>query len=215
MISDHPVHFVSREQAISLQRDLAPKVIKEDQPAFKARLFCGMDVAYNEDIAFVSAVVWDIDHDRIVEKIRAVEQVTVSYVPGLLGFREGPLLLKIAGSLQSSPDIFMIDGQGVAHPRRCGLACQFGLAIDEPTIGVAKTLLYGRPKGEAIVDPDRDEIGRIIRTPNGKKFYVSVGHRVSLETASNLVKASLRNDHPYPLRQAHFDSVELKGSNTR
>ena len=212
MISDQPVHFINREQAISLQRDLAANVIKEDRPTFRAQLLCGIDVAYKGDTAFVSAVVWDIDHDRIVEKSHSIDHASVSYLPGLLGFREGPLLLRIAKSLQSRPNVFMIDGQGVAHPRRCGLACQFGLAEDKPTIGVAKSLLYGRVDKESIVDPDGDEIGRIIKSRNGRKFYVSVGHRISLETASKLVKASLRDNHPYPLRQAHLDSVEMKGT---
>ena len=215
MISNQPVHFISRQQAISLQRDLAGKVIDEDQPGFIARLLCGMDVAYKEDAAFVSAFVWDSDQDRTVEKVQAVQHASVSYLPGLLGFREGPLLLKIYQKLKSYPDVFMIDGQGAAHPRRCGLACQFGLATDKPTIGVAKSLLYGRPEGESILDPGGDEIGRIVKTANGKKFYVSVGHKISLETATRLVTASLRNNHPYPLRQAHFDSVEMKGSATR
>lgn len=206
------MHFVSRQQAISLQRDLAPKVIDEDQPGFKARLFCGIDVAYKEDTAFVAAVVWDSDQNRTVEKVQAVERALVSYLPGLLGFREGPLLLKISEKLKSYPDVFMVDGQGVAHPRRCGLACQFGLAKDKPTIGVAKSLLYGRLEGESILDPDGDEIGRIVKTASGKKFYVSVGNRVSLETSASLVNASLRDNHPYPLRQAHFESLEMKGS---
>ena len=170
-----------------------------------------MDVAYDDEQAFVTAVVWDLEHDHVAERVSCIDHTSVPYIPGLLGFREGPLLLKIAQKLHLRPDVFMIDGQGVAHPRRCGLACQFGLATGKPTIGIAKSLLYGKPDEGMIVDPEGHDIGKIISTSRGKKFFVSVGHRISLGTASQVVENCLRDGHPAPLRQAHLDSVELKG----
>lgn len=173
-----------------------------------------MDVAYGDKHAFVTAVVWDLEHDRVAERVNCIDHTSVPYIPGLLGFREGPLLLRIAQKLHSIPDVFMIDGQGVAHPRRCGLACQFGLATGKPTIGIAKSLLYGKPDEGMIVDPEGHAIGKIICTSLGKKFFVSVGHKISLGTASQVVDNCLRDGHPAPLRQAHLDSVELKGRMT-
>ena len=211
LISKAPFRFISRDQAILLQRELAPQVIGCDDPFFKARLLCGMDVAYDNEQAFVTAVVWDLGHDQVAERVNCIDQTSVPYIPGLLGFREGPLLLKVVEKLHSTPDVFMVDGQGVAHPRRCGLACQFGLATGEPTIGIAKSLLYGRPDEGMIVDSERHDIGKIISTSRGKQFFVSVGHRISLGTASQVVENCLRDGHPAPLRQAHLDSVELKG----
>ena len=211
MISEAPFRFVSRDQAILLQREMAPQVIGSDDPYVKVRLLCGMDVAYSDERAFVAAVVWDLEHDRVAERVNCVDHAPVPYIPGLLGFREGPLLLRIAQKLHSTPDVFMIDGQGVAHPRRCGLACQFGLATDKPTIGIAKSLLYGKSDRGMIVDPEAHVLGKIISTSHGRKFYVSVGHRISLGTAFQVVEKSLRDGHPAPLRLAHLDSVELKG----
>lgn len=169
-----------------------------------------MDVAYSDDTAFVSAVVCDSERGQVVEKANLIAHASVPYFPGLLGFREGPLLLRVAEGLKTQPEVFMVDGHGVAHPRRCGLACQFGLATGAPTIGVAKSLLYGRLKDGTIVDPDENEIGRIVNTAQGRKFYVSVGHKISLDTATLLVEKSLRDGHPAPLRHAHLDSVALK-----
>ena len=211
MNSEAPFRFVSRDQAIALQREMAPQLIGCDDQFFKARLLCGMDVAYSDEDAFGAAVVWDLEHDTVAERVHCVDHTSVPYIPGLLGFREGPPLLRIAEKLHSTPDVFMIDGQGVAHPRRCGLACQFGLATGRSTIGVAKSLLYGKPQQEMIVDPEGHAIGKIVSTSHGRKFYVSVGHRISLRTASQVVEKCLRDGHPAPLRLAHLDSVELKG----
>ena len=138
-----------------------------------------------------------------------MDNVSTKYVPGFLGFREGPLIVGIAENVRTRPDVFLIDGQGVAHPRKFGLACHVGLALDQPTIGVAKSRLYGRSDDNKILDPGGEVIGRIL-TADSRKFYVSVGHRISLETASHLVEKSLVNGHPAPLRQAHIESIRAK-----
>jgi deoxyribonuclease V len=200
---------VDTEQAISLQRDMSTRVKCVDEPNFEPRFLCGMDAAYQGDTAFVAAAVWDLESMKIVETSAMVESVSTKYVPGFLGFREGPLLARIANKIQSSADVFLIDGQGVAHPRKFGLACHVGLALDKPTIGVAKSRLYGTSDDRKIVDSDRRVIGTIL-TARNRKFYVSVGHRISLETASNLVEKCMVNGHPSPLRQAHLESIRAK-----
>jgi deoxyribonuclease V len=200
---------VDTEQAISLQRDLSTRVECVDDSNFDPRFLCGMDATYDGDTAFVAAAVWDLESMKIVETAGNVDSVSNKYVPGFLGFREGPLLARIANKIRSRPDAYLIDGQGVAHPRKFGLACHVGLALDKPTIGVAKSRLYGTSDDRKIVDPDGEVIGRILTTRN-RKFYVSVGHRISLETASNLVEKCMVNGHPVPLRYAHLESIRAK-----
>lgn len=214
MISEELFQFVDRDHAASVQRDLSTGVKQIDDPDFEPRFLCGMDVAYDGNNAFVAAAVWDASNSKIVETAAMVNRVTTGYVPGFLGFREGPSLVRIAEKLRVGPDVFLIDGQGVAHPRKFGLACHVGLALDKPTIGVAKSRLYGRTDRSKILDPEGGVIGRIL-TAGTRKFYVSVGHRISLETASDLVEKSIVNGHPSPLRQAHLESIRAKqgGSN--
>jgi deoxyribonuclease V len=202
---------VDTDHAISLQRALSTRIKCIDDPNFEPRLLCGMDAAYEGDSAFVAAAVWEVKNMRIVETAVVVDSVSTRYVPGFLGFREGPLLVRIAQKIRLRPDVFLIDGQGVAHPRKFGLACHVGLALDKPTIGVAKSRLYGRSDDSKIVDPNGRVIGKVITAQN-RKYYVSVGHRISLKTASDLVQKCIVNGHPSPLRQAHLESNRAKGS---
>ncbi len=209
MISEKFFQFVDADHAVSLQRDLSTRVKRIDDRDFEPRFLCGMDVAYHGDTAFAAAAVWDATNTKIVETATTVNSVLTRYVPGFLGFREGPLLVRVAEKLRVRPDVFLIDGQGVAHPRKFGLACHVGLALDKPTIGVAKSRLYGRSDQGKILDPGGEIIGRIL-TAGNRKFYVSVGHRISLETASDLVEKSIVKGHPSPLRQAHLESIRAK-----
>ena len=206
--------FVDTDHAASTQRRLSSRVKSIDDPNFEPRFLCGVDVAYNGDTAFAAAAIFDMTNAEFIETATIVDKVSTKYVPGFLGFREGPLLVRIVEEVRARPDVFLIDGQGVAHPRRFGLACHVGLALDKPTIGVAKSRLYGRTDESKILDPRGEVIGRIVIADN-RKFYVSVGNRISLETASQLVEKSLVNGYPAPLRQAHFESIRAKkgGSN--
>jgi deoxyribonuclease V len=213
LTSEKLFQFVDTDQAASLQRDLSTRVRCIDDPSFDPRYFCGIDAAYVENIAFVAASILDARNMKIVETTTLVEGVPTKYVPGFLGFREGPLVVKIAKKLQHRSDVFLIDGQGFAHPRKFGLACHVGLALDRPTIGVAKSRLYGREDDGRLLSPDREVIGRILRA-HDRKFYVSVGHRISLDTATDIVEKSIVNDHPSPLRQAHLESIRAKRSSS-
>ncbi len=209
MTAEKLFQFVDTDHAASLQRDLSTRVKCVDDSNFEPRYLCGMDAAYEGDTAFVAASVWDLTKTKIIETTTFVDGVSTRYVPGFLGFREGPLLVRIVEKIRQKPDVFLVDGQGVAHPRRFGLACHVGLALNRPTIGVAKSRLYGKSNESNILDPAGEVIGRIL-TARDRKFYVSVGHRISLETASNVVEKSIVNGHPSPLRQAHLESIRSK-----
>ncbi len=209
MTAEKLFQFVNKDHAASLQRDLSRCVKCVDDPNFEPRYLCGIDAAYEGDTAFVAASIWDATNMEIIETATILDRVSTKYVPGFLGFREGPLVAKIAEKIRQKPDVFFIDGQGVAHPRRFGLACHVGLALDRPTIGVAKSRLYGKSDDSKILNPEGEVIGRILTAQN-RKFYVSVGHRISLETASNVVEKSIVNGHPSPLRQAHLESIRAK-----
>jgi deoxyribonuclease V len=209
LTSEEFFHFVDTDHAASIQRKLSARIKSVDDSGFEPRHWCGMDAAYDHDTAFVAAAVWDQTSKRIVETTSAVDTVRTRYIPGFLGFREGPLLVRIAKKLRTKPDVFLIDGQGLAHPRRFGLACHVGLMMDKPTIGVAKSRLYGKPEDSNIVDPEGKVVGRILAAGH-RKFYVSVGHRISLETASDLVEKCIENGHPSPLREAHLQSIRAK-----
>jgi deoxyribonuclease V len=209
LTSEEFFHFVDTDHAASIQRKLSARIKSIDDSDFEPRYWCGMDAAYDHDTAFVAAAVWDKMSKRIVETTSAVDKVPTRYIPGFLGFREGPLLVRIAEKLRTRPDVFLIDGQGFAHPRRFGLACHVGLVMDKPTIGVAKSRLYGKPEDSNIVDHEGRVVGRILAAGH-RKFYVSVGHRISLKTASDLVQKCIVNGHPSPLREAHLEAIRAK-----
>jgi deoxyribonuclease V len=139
--------------------------------------------------------------------------VTFPYVPGLLSFREAPVVLEACERLQLSPDLFIVDGQGIAHPRRLGLASHLGLCFDRPTIGCAKSILVGRhaPVGPEVGDAaemvDRGEVvGLALRTKSGvKPVYVSIGSGIDLSSAATWVLRCSRGYRlPEPQRQAHL-----------
>ncbi|MBN2559879.1 MAG: endonuclease V [Phycisphaerae bacterium] len=142
-------------QAIRLQRRLAGE-IRHQQLICLPRHVAGGDVAFHPDGSRMIAgwVVWDINTETVVDTALAVRPVRFPYVPGLLSFREAPALIAAARKLEIEPDVFMLDGQGLAHPRRFGLACHIGLLIDRPSLGCAKTRLCGTP---AAIEPPSTE----------------------------------------------------------
>jgi deoxyribonuclease V len=147
--------------------------------------------------------------------------VSFPYIPGLLSFREVPAALAALEALPAAPDLILCDGQGIAHPRRCGLASHLGLLARTPSIGVAKTRLVGEHRAPAArrgawapLVHRGERIGAVLRTRAGvKPVYVSIGHRVSLATALRLVMACTRRYRiPEPLRWAHrLASGEARG----
>jgi deoxyribonuclease V len=164
-------------------------------------------------------VVLSADTGVLVEAQTAVADTPFPYVPGLLTFREGPVLLEAFAKVESDPDAVIFDGQGVAHPRRIGLAAHMGLWLDKPCIGCAKTRLIGtyREPGKrpGAVRPllDGDEvIGHVVRTKKKvKPLFVSVRHRIDLASAVRVVLGCCRGYRiPEPTRQAHLHVNALR-----
>lgn len=205
--------FVDSNQATRLQHNLAKRVRSTNPPSFRPHLACGMDVAYQDEVAFATGAVCDLKTHAVVETAELVGKTPHHYVPGFLAFREGPLLVRIARELNVKPDVFLIDGHGVSHPRRFGIASHVGLALDKPTIGVAKSLLYGKVIDDSVVAPDGQIVGKVLTSTRGKKYFVSVGHRISLDTAVKTVHESMLDGFPAPLRRAHLDSITYKQRN--
>ncbi|MCC7492518.1 MAG: deoxyribonuclease V [Fimbriimonadaceae bacterium] len=177
------------------------------------RLVAGADLAYAHDgRCWAALVVVDASTLETVEAQVATAVATFPYVPGLLSFRELPALALAWEQLRARPDVLLCDGQGYAHPRRCGLACHAGLLFDVPSLGCAKTRLIGEhpalgpEPGEQVPLCDGDElIGAVLRTRRGcRPLYLSTGHRVTLPDAVALVQRLLtRYRQPEPTRRAH------------
>lgn len=202
--------------AIALQTAWAPKVVREDFLG-EVRMVAGVDVAYEEggERVYAAVAALDVATLDVVESAIAVSVARFPYVPGLFSFRELPPLLDALGQLQSVPDLIVCDGQGLAHPRRFGLACHLGVLLDVPTIGCGKTPLIA--PGTTLPDPvdtrrgattaliDGGEIvGCALRTQdNVKPLYVSIGHRISLPTACEwILKLSPKFRLPETTRMA-------------
>ncbi|MFI0463942.1 endonuclease V [Saccharopolyspora sp. 5N102] len=182
-------------EAIAIQEKLRPLVRFDGEPA-EVRTAAGLDVAYRDDSGgLVAAVtVVDVATLSVVDSIVVPGETDFPYVPGLFAFREAPSLLRALSGLSVVPDVLVCDGQGLAHPRRFGLACHLGVLTDLPSIGVGKTAM-GRyePPGEARgawspLRMDDEVVGRALRTQRGvKPVFVSVGHRYTLDGACDLV----------------------------
>ena len=200
-------------KAVKLQQRLALRVVKENRLG-SVRRVAGVDVAYHERIGrqIAAAVVLDADSLETLECATAAETLRRAYVPGLFAFRELPTIMQALARIHSTPDLILCDGQGIAHPRRFGLASHLGVLMQIPVIGCAKTRLVGQapPPGPARGDhtwltQDGEVIGCALRSQDRiKPVYVSIGHRISLETAIKwILRFSPRYRVPEPIRQAH------------
>ena len=205
-------------EAIALQKELAKRVIREDQLG-EVRTIAGVDMAINEQngMARAAVVLLSFPELEILERHVYEEPVRMAYVPGLLSFREIPCILGAFARLKQQPDLVMVDGQGIAHPRRLGIASHLGLWINLPTIGCAKSILVGSHPalgdevGSWVPLKDRGEIiGAVLRTRSHvKPMIISLGHRISLETSIHYVLACSKGYRlPEPTRQADKLSKE-------
>ena len=204
---------VSTSQAIALQKQLASRVsLDEMSGAF--RYIAGVDVSTSRwhEEGTAAVVVLNYPEFELLEEKRVRGRIDFPYVPGLLSFREAPLILEAFEQLTITPDLVLVDGQGIAHPRRFGIAAHLGLFLDVPTIGCAKSRLcgtYEEPGTEAgssteLLDED-EVIGEVVRTRKGTKpVYVSVGYKISLQQAVRWVLMCCRGFRlPEPTRLAH------------
>ncbi len=182
--------------AVQLQRRLSAKVIRRDRLR-QVKYVAGVDVAYAEDDNqhFAAVALFDARSLALLESSTARQRAAFPYISGLLAFRELPAVVKALESLHRIPDLTICDGQGLAHPRRFGLACHLGVLFDMPTIGCSKSRLWGRAqavapcRGSRAPLTDKGEIiGAVLRTrDNVKPVYVSIGHRVCLQTACDWI----------------------------
>ena len=218
---------LSYSRAREVQADLACKV--EFTPLKKGpKLIAGIDCAFSKDgeRIFAAVIVLRLPQFELVEMVNAARKVTFPYIPGLLSFREAPVCIAAVEKLQNQPDLFIIDGQGIAHPRRLGLAAHLGLFLDQPTIGCAKSRLTGTyeepplEKGSYCLLKDEkrkqksqpETIGAVVRTrSNVKPVFVSVGHKCLLEDAVRVVRdCSVKYRQPEPTPLAHPAGSRLK-----
>jgi len=205
---------VSVGQAMEMQLDLA-RHVETDCEVADPVLIAGVDISSPRvrGLARAAVVVLSYPDLRMVE-VRAVEgEISFPYVPGLLSFRECPLILAACEELMNAPDLILVDGQGIAHPRRLGLAAHLGLFLDKPTIGCAKSILCGRHDAlgdgrgsHAELFDKGDCVGAALRTRSGvKPIYVSVGHKIDLASALQWVIECCRGHRlPEPTRLAHL-----------
>jgi len=216
-----PVQFDSKfsvAAAHAMQRRLAKQVTREDKLPEKIRFVAGVDVAYVGKISIGVATVLNYDSLALLESKAAHVKAQFPYIPTLLSFREISPTLSAIEKLETQPNVFLVDAQGIAHPYRLGFASHLGLIIDKPTIGVAKSILCG--EAEKMTDEgwapliDRGEVvGAAVMSKAGwKPLYVSVGHKVSLERAIEIVKHCIRTHRiPEPILAAHKIANEEKG----
>ena len=204
---------LSTSQAIELQHQLAAEVSRKSEVT-DPRFIAGVDISArrDEEMATGTAVVLSYPELEVVETKVARGRLDFPYIPGLLSFRELPLTLAALEQLSITPDLILVDGQGIAHPRRFGIASHLGLFLDIPTIGCAKSLLCGSHEipgdapGSYAEITDKDEtIGAVLRTkPGVKPVYVSIGHKIDLPTAIHWVMKCCRGYRlPEPTRLAH------------
>lgn len=200
----------SAAEARRLQERLRAQVITEDQLGVVRRV-AGVDAHYDAGHVWAAVVVMTLPDLATVESALIHRALTFPYVPGLLAFREAPAILEALHRLSERPDLLLVDGQGLAHPRRFGLACHLGVLADVPTIGVAKSRLVGTheepgiERGAWLPLVDRGEtIGAVLRTRRAvRPVFLSVGHRVGLETAVDFVlRCTSRFRLPDPIRAA-------------
>ena len=201
-------------KAVEFQSRIGP-FIPGKAKGRKFRTVCGLDISYSKgsDLVFAAAALFSYPDMKLIEERNIMGRETFPYIPGLLAFRELPVLLEAFARLTRTPDLILVDGQGLAHPRRFGIACHLGLLLDLPTIGCAKSRLVGthgmigEEVGSQVEVVDGGQVvGMAVRTrPGSKPIYVSVGHKVDLAAAVGLVLACIRGYRlPEPTRLAHL-----------
>jgi len=213
---EHPHPWqVDYRTAVAIQEDLRRRLVLKDRAPRKIRRIAGADISSSRDDnrAYAAVIVLDAETLETLEEVSCAGEVVFPYIPGLLTFREGPILLDAFRKLSSDPDAILFDGQGIAHPRGLGLAAHMGVLLDLPAVGCAKTRLIGtfaepgwrRGSRSPLLHEGR-EIGAVLRTRDGvKPLFVSPGHKVSLDRAVEIVLACTgRYRIAEPIRRAHM-----------
>jgi len=208
----------SVKKAHAMQLHLSKRVIKEDELPETIHYVAGIDVAYTKNYSIGAVAVLDYASLSVVETKTAPVKTRFPYIPTLLSFREILPSMRAIAKLKTQPDVFLVDGQGIAHPYRLGFASHLGLKLDRPTIGVAKGLLCGQVqsvnKEGWMLIIDKDEIiGAAVGKKGEKPIFVSIGHKISLERAIDIVmNCTLRYRIPEPIRLAHAIANQEKNT---
>ncbi|NWJ95888.1 MAG: deoxyribonuclease V [Chloroflexi bacterium] len=205
---------ISIEKAIEIQQYLSPQIeIGEKINLCEIKTVAGFDVSYKNNYGKAAIVVFSFPEMVLLDQIVVVSPIIFPYIPGLLSFREGPIILAAIEKLKNLPDLLIFDGQGYAHPRRFGLASHMGLYLNRPSIGCAKTRLignYNEPGSNVgdysyLYDSETLEIiGAVVRTKqNVKPLFVSVGYKIDLSDAIKVIIKCIQGYRlPEPIRQA-------------
>ena len=188
-------------------------VRRTDSFEWDGQTVIGVDVSYDNDTAFGCAIELDIINRSVIKRETHCSKCEFPYVPGHFYLREGPIIRELLRRFGKA--VVMIDGNGILHPRKFGLASYVGVMLNLPTIGVTKKLLLGtlskKRENRAMIEHDGDVLGSAVWIGERKRpIYVSVGHNISLETAIKIVQSASKFGYPEPLRQAHICSKQLK-----
>lgn len=207
------------EKAAALQKLLAEKALRETLEATplepgSVRYIAGFDSAYKGETQYAVMVVYDILSRTVVQRVFEAVDVKAPYIPGLLAFREVPGYVRAYKKTTVEPNILIVDGHGLAHPRAFGIATHLGLVLGKPSIGVAKSKLYGdivEQDGRRVIRAHGLVVGEVLEHEN-TKLYVSIGYKIRLEDAVNTVKSLLEKGRrlPIPLDEADKYSKQVK-----
>ena len=201
------------ERLIEEQKRLAELALLYD--AFgHVRYLGGVDCSYYGGKIIGGIVIIDIDSLEPVQKSHAVLTPDFPYIPGFLAYREAKAMIKAIRKVKDQVDILMIDGFGINHPRRCGLATYVGLKLDMPAIGVGKSFLCGEIREDDFVYQEDERVGKLVFSATSKKpIYVSPGHKISLDTSVELIEKCMAGHRlPEPTRLAHEYVTSLKNN---
>lgn len=203
---------VSPQEAIKIQKDLKSNISLK-KSFNKIDKIAGVDVSYYQNKMIAGVIIFKFPNLKIIERQSFVASINFPYIPGLLTFREGPSILSAFKKIKNEPDIILFDGQGIAHPRRMGIATHLGLFLNRPTIGCAKSRLSGKytsvgeQKGDYTPLKEGEEVlGVVLRTRKGvKPIFLSPGHKIDLHNSIEIVlKCIVKYRLPLPVREAHI-----------
>jgi deoxyribonuclease V len=214
------LNFDLKKAAKAQQRLASHLIIRQVAP--ETRCIAGADFSYNKKDRLIGAivVVCKFPHFEIIDIAEEIRAVEIPYIPGYLNFREGPAFIKCFKKLKSKPDLTLVDGNGIAHPRKMGLASYVGVVLDIPTIGCAKSPYFPfespperRGAFSLYMDRNNEKVGFCLRTRTSvKPIFVSPGHRVDFEFSREIVLACCKFRIPEPIRIAHHMAKELFSS---
>lgn len=203
---------INTKELRSIQRKIAKEVKTSDELKKEdIRKIAGFDTAFLGDKIICAAIVYDLITGQVIEKKHTVTKTPMPYIAGYLAFREGPAIMQTYYSLETEPEIMMIQGHGASHPLKCGLASYVGVELGKATIGVAKKILVGEIKDGKIIILNETRGEEVVTKEHAKPLYVSSGNLVSLKTAVDLVKKYTIDPHkmPEPLHFAHKYAKEI------